>query len=211
MMYEILQDWFDFCQEKKSFDKSHFFSLFTYPFSRSEVEKIFSYFPSNEKLVDRLIEVKNFGDLTNRPYLVPFKNNTLETKDAFNLVAADLAEKRKFCVLKKDEELIDIIDRVEYQVCNDPKKISELFHLDTPNMWLFELIGDFIRKKTPKNTKYFALAEALYGLSANYYLSWYILEPLLSLENISFQAYFELWKSGVDYCLTEALVYVVME
>lgn len=46
------------------------------------------------------------------------------------------------------------------------------------------------------------IEEALYGLAADYHLAFYIMLPLLDMD-IDYSLYFEFWKGGGVYALTE--------
>ncbi len=49
--------------------------------------------------------------------------------------------------------------------------------------------------------------EALYGLVADYYLAWFVLTPIFDSQ-IDYGKYFEFWKGGGKYALTESQLLV---
>lgn len=156
-----------------------------------------------------MLEVKSYGDLNDKPYLVSSHSILRDSESILSLVKEDLLEMRKICVVENHTELISIIDNAQFKLCVDQNEMDNFADSDIPHMWLYDLATDYIQSSRPgKDPKVFALSEALYGLAADYYLSWYISEPILGLTCISFKPYFELWKSGVSYYLTERFVYV---
>lgn len=192
-MDKLFQDWINLCEGKKSFDKSHFFSLFQADdngdfFSEEELRKILDYFDEKDELFLRL---NNY-----------FNNQKEETEDIkdflIHKMESDLLEKRK---LITDAELLTIIDQpIEFV-----DGISFVFNAQQSSWMHHEIISEIeysmLAAKTLKTPEVYALFEAFYGLSQNYNLVWYLGKPLLDID-INVDNYFDIWKMGGEYAFS---------
>ncbi len=192
-----LDDWIDYCESKKDFDKSHFYSFFLRNdnkkgFSDYEYQKIFKYFTNKDELIRRLKEY-----FSKENYI----NQIDDLKDFLILsTRKDIEEKKQ---VLDDDELLKILDKKIYFL-EDFNEFSE-YQLDEWNGEYISLLGDSFRK-TRSNEEY-ALFEAYYGLTNNIQLVWYLGSPLLGIE-LNFDYYFDIWKVGGDYAVTEDCIYV---
>jgi len=210
-MDRLISDWVSYCSSVQRFDASHFISLFTLNLNEETLNTLVSCCGCDSKGVfDRVVSVKEHGTLESRPYLYPLEKNKGTPDQLVTLARAELAELRKFCLLIDDEELVNIIDNVKLEYCDDKNKLDELrLRGDTPQYWIEEAVGDYIRNNMRNSNNWRGgLSEALYGLAADYYLAWYIEEPLINIAHLNFAPYFDFWKSGGEYFLTEDSFYV---
>ncbi len=186
-MRQILKDWCNYCEDKKDFDKSHFYTLF---WDDSEKEKltpndlniIFSYF--NEK--EKLIEIMN-------NYLFLSENNKITEDNEIFLIKNDIKEKIKL------SKVLDFISSYKISV-SDLEKVEESRN-ELEFLNFYDEISDIVLdnwKIEDKKTN--ALYEALYGLTYDYELVWYLFSPLLNL-NITFENYYLLKKIGITYSI----------
>lgn len=186
-MRQILKDWCNYCEGKKDFDKSHFYTLF---WDDSEKEKltpndlniIFSYF--NEK--EKLIEIMN-------NYLFLSENNKITEDNEIFLIKNDIKEKIKL------SKVLDFISSYKISV-SDLEKVEESRN-ELEFLNFYDEISDIVLdnwKIEDKKTN--ALYEALYGLTYDYELVWYLFSPLLNL-NITFENYYLLKKIGITYSI----------
>lgn len=186
-MRQILKDWCNYCEDKKDFDKSHFYTLF---WDDSEKEKltpndlniIFSYF--NEK--EKLIEIMN-------NYLFLSENNKIKEDNEIFLIKNDIKEKIKL------SKVLDFISSYKISV-SDLEKVEESRN-ELEFLNFYDEISDIVLdnwKIEDKKTN--ALYEALYGLTYDYELVWYLFSPLLNL-NITFENYYLLKKIGITYSI----------
>jgi len=208
-VHHLLTDWKDLCDKKKEFDYSYFAALFTLDLTQDMLEGIFASFPNSDALVQRMRTVREAGELVNRPYLFPRLQNRGSVNELLDLVSKDLSERRRLCAQKGDTALTGIIDKAKVIYSDDEEVIDKAIRsTDTPNVWLYELIGDYLRENRIVNDdRIYALFDAFYGLAADYYLSWYLATPLISVD-IDFSNYFELWRLGGAYILLEDAVIV---
>ncbi|UVL17842.1 hypothetical protein LOY44_17770 [Pseudomonas sp. B21-044] len=94
-----------------------------------------------------------------------------------------------------DSEILEICHNSQVRFVTTQELECSL-QQDIPHYWLFEEIGDAIRESRASDTEQvFALFEALYGLAADYYLAWYIGQPLFEFK-INLEAYFRFWRAG---------------
>lgn len=201
-MSTLLKDWCVFCEGKAYFDKSHFLALFKVHSSLPEITKALSYFPQAGSLVLRVNEVIQTGTLEDKLYLCP----TIETSE-FELTQKAklwLQNQANFCKSFGDDEL--------YRICQRAKLLygskDQFDKLDVPSNWILELVGDQVRDcRLLKTEQEYALFEALYGVADDYYLAWYMGQPLIDLD-FDFRSYFEFWRLGGIGYLSEDKFFV---
>jgi hypothetical protein len=204
-MSNLLDDWQDFCEGRKDFDMSHFYTLFHADptiLSNEQLKIIFSYFPKSDELLYRMENIFNerFSSDTDQN---PENNIGLSDAQLKELVLNDIKEKRIICETKKDAELCEIIAGVEPVIVTDIQKIKALQQCDGPDAWMKELVDDHLRSaRITNDKKVISLFEAFYGLTTNYQLVWYAGLPLIN-DNYDPSYYFELWKFDCDYVLTK--------
>lgn len=204
-MNTLVKDWCDYCEGKVLFDKSHFSSLFTHSLNNQELNEVFKFFANSNDLIERLISVKGLGTLDGSPYLHPL--NRGDSLDIVEFVKLDLEDRRLLCVEQGDDELAGILARVGVEFVEDNQIVKQLSGKDNPSEWFFEMIGDLVDQARGVDPKMLALEEACYGLAANYYLAWFIMNPLLKL-SIDFSNYFKVWSNGGIFVITESKVLV---
>lgn len=192
-----LNDWIDYCEEKKDFDKSHFYTLFLQEdnskgFSSYEYQKIFKYFSEKDELINRLTQYFSHEN---------YKSQIDDLKTFLILSTRKDIEEKKQAL--DDDELLNILSRNIYFV-EDFNEFCD-YQLDEWNGEYISLLGDSFRR-TRSNEEY-ALFEAYYGLTSNIQLVWYLGSPLLDTK-INFDHYFDIWKVGGDYAVTENGIYV---
>ncbi|MBI6910966.1 hypothetical protein [Pseudomonas palleroniana] len=189
----LLKDWCAFCEGISYFDKSHFLALLKVHSSPTEIAKALSYFPYAEGLVFRINEVIQAGTLEDDFYLRPtIKSRKLEL---MRKGRAWLQDQANFCKDLGDHELYEICHRAKL-VYEKKDQFKSFDNLDFPGNWVLELLGDHVRDcRLLKTEQEYALFEALYGVAADYYLAWYMGQPLINLR-FDFRSYFEFWKVG---------------
>lgn len=192
-MSSLLDDWCAFCEGQTYVDKSHFLALFKIHTSLPEITKATHYFPHAESLALRISEVIQVGTLKDRLYLFPTTDST-----DFELMRkgkAWLQDQANFCKSLGDSELYEICSHAKL-VYGDKDDFKSFDKLDTPSSWILELVGDQVRdSRLLKTEQEYALFEALYGVAADYYLAWYMGQPLITL-GFDFRSYFEFWRAG---------------
>ncbi|MBW9276214.1 MAG: hypothetical protein K1563_21265 [Candidatus Thiodiazotropha sp. (ex. Lucinisca nassula)] len=205
MMSSLLEEWRDFCEGREDFDVSHFYTLFHADpsvLSKDQLKEIFFYFPNSEELLSRMANILEVKFLTKGGS--GSRSPDVETNDKLiSLAVDDLMQKRVICDKQGNAELCAIIDRAKPIYIDDVNKVHELLQADGPNIWLNEIVGDYIESNVPTDKKVIALFEAFYGLTTDYDLVWYVGMPLINCEDISLVNYFNLWKAGGEYVLTE--------
>ncbi len=201
-MNSLVLDWIEFCSGSKQFDKDHFFALFSNHSSDEELNEVFSYIPESEDLRQNLFKVMSCGSIENGPYLLPTAHAVYDKKELVDLAVNDLKEMRRLCIDAGEGEIAEIIDNAQPRFSSNQDEYDYLLQADIPHFWLYETIGDHIAEHMKHDGKVIdAFLEALYGLTADYYLVWYITAPLCALD-VSFENYYELWAKGGDYLLT---------
>jgi hypothetical protein len=120
----------------------------------------------------------------------------------FKIGMTELEELARFCPTAGEVDLGRIAQEAEIVLCSEGE-IEKRRAEDNPNAWLFDaLTVSGLGPLSGSSRIDYALREALYGIAADYYLAWYIAQPLLQVD-IDFSKYFDLWKQGGDGVLTE--------
>lgn len=73
---------------------------------------------------------------------------------------------------------------------------------DSPDVWIYDMVGDFIGSLTPADTPALLLREAVCSIANDIFLQGYVLWPAYARScelDEPFAAYFDLWKNGVSY------------
>ena len=200
-MRTLLSDWCAFCEGSAVFDKSHFLGLLKEHGTDVELRKIFSYFSSSLDLYARAVRVISSGRLDGSLYLRPRFSTSREEIAA--LGSAWLRGQEEICRRIGDVEIERTCRRVKV-VFAAGSDLDAVLRDDIPHHWLFDGIGDSVRRsKISESDQVYALFEALYGLAADYHLSWYIGDSLFELD-VNFDPYFEFWRMGGRCTLTES-------
>ena len=204
-MPTLLNDWCAFCEGRTYFDKSHFLALFKVHSSLTEITEALSYFPQADSLVSRVNEVIQAGTLEDKLYLCL----TIESSDFELMQKAKLwlQAQASFCKSLGDDELYGICQRAKL-LYGSKDQFNDYDKLDVPSNWILELVGDQVRDcRLLKTEQEYALFEALYGVAADYYLAWYMGQPLINLD-FDFRSYFEFWRLGGIGYLSEDKFFV---
>lgn len=200
-MKSLLSDWCAFCEGRAVFDKSHFLGLLKAQSGSEELRRIFSYFPFSEELADRTERVLASGDIEKSLYLLP--RLKVGKDELIQLGWEWFKEQERVCGVLGDSEVLKICESAQVLFV-DGHDIDHWLQQDIPHYWLFDEIGDAIRESRVSDTEQtYALFEAFYGLAADYYLAWYIGQPLFKFD-IDLASYFKFWGAGGRCALTES-------
>jgi hypothetical protein len=192
-MRSLLDDWVDVFERNAALDKSHFLALFKEHNSKEELNKILRYFPRQLELIQVVETVFNAGDFESGLYLLP--KNRAET-DTLLIQAAqawlgELAAYFEF----RNVEFYGICMNAEVSIIGRDE-LNMYRGKDMPTYWIFEELSDNVFNSVIlEGDRIYYLQEALYGIAADYYLSYYMMHPLVNLP-INFQKYFDFWGAG---------------
>lgn len=192
------KDWVDFCKGRKYFDKSHFLTLlmkinYSKPIDDEDYNNLFCFFPNeSSELKKRLSSYFEEKPKINskEDYLI---SNTKK----------DLAE--KLLVIEDDYNKTNLAQEVKYH--DDYGFIEENLNEEDHGQFFSELFDFMVTQKKSKDKKIYALFEAYYGLTNNYQMVWYLGAPLLK-SKINFDYYYNIWKVGGEYVITDKGIYV---
>lgn len=190
-MIDIIEDWVDFCENKREFDKSHFYTLFWEDIDDKKIKKIFKNFPKSDLLYEKVRDYM-FGNKFDF-----FKLLNRDIKEvSVELALADISEKKKLLI--GNEKLLNLLNRIEVEFIPDFDFVLQLKAYE-PYTELFDEIEFQLTEKWILNDKKAnALYEALYGLSKSYEMTWYLFAPLIDT-NVNFKYYFDLTRFGGAY------------
>ena len=196
-MNELLNDWKEFCEGRKNFDKSHFFALFWEGINQKDLENVFKYFPNSIELTDRTKE-----------YLFGTKENISESvikNILISLVIKDLNQKKT--IINENSDLLELIETLDVEFIQDFKKVL-LLKNTSPYIDFFDTINDKLSDNwIIEDKKTFALYEAFYGLTKNYEMVWYLFNPLFKI-NFNCEYYFKLSTLGGVYSFSNNKILV---
>ena len=85
-MVDLLTDWQQHCSGEKTFDKSHFFKLFSPDLSPKDLQGIFQFFPRGQELTQRMIGLLKAGTMRNRQYLAPRAEHRATTAELASFI-----------------------------------------------------------------------------------------------------------------------------
>lgn len=190
----LLRDWTDFCEGRKWFDKSHFYTLFMEETDPKFFEKVFQYSANSDALLERMGLVVGFG----KPEKL--KPKIQSSRDALKFASFDLHERVKIADKYGEPKLIEALSKLKPRFCED---IEEIHHARQSDLqaWQLETVGGwFVDNLENQNDLTFALLEANYGLTTSLELNWFLGVPLLG-EELNLDNYAELWKVGADYAV----------
>lgn len=200
-MNSLLSEWCAFCEGEVLFDKAYFLGLLKLHSGAEELKRIFSYFPFSEELVFRAGRVLAAGEMENSLYLLP--KCRAEKSQLIQLGGEWLKEQERVCSVLGNFEIFEICHNAQVLFV-DAQCMQGAFQKDIPHCWLFDEVGDAIREsRVSESDQEYALFEALYGLAADYYLAWYIGQPLFKFD-IDLTPYFKFWRAGGRCALTES-------
>ena len=199
-MSDLFDDWQRYCQGSLDVDKSYFLGLFKIGMTDAQMQSALEFFPASKEIKDRLANVLAAGTLEHSIYM---KCPPVTDRDGL-LAAAEawLEELARFCPTAGEIDLGRIAQEAEIVLCSEGE-IEKRRAEDNPNAWLFDALTDSVLSPLSGSSRIdYALREALCGIAADYYLAWYIAQPLLQMD-IDFSKYFDFWKQGGDGVLTE--------
>lgn len=200
-MSKLLEEWFKYCSETEDLDPSHFMGLFKSDLSSDQIAAALSVFQDSSEIHSRLSRVLEAGQLGRYAYLQPKEVEATEGQ-VTQAARRWLDELASFCRDRDNEEFYDFAHRAKVVSASNDDVDSALAQ-DIPGSWISEFVGDEVRESYPADApEIYGLSEALYGLAADYYLSWYVMQPLIDLP-IDFSKYFDLWRLGARCALTE--------
>ncbi len=191
-----LEDWKAFCEGEKDFDKSHFHTLlmkneYHEDISKEEYNNVFKYFPNSTELIIRL---QNY--YSNKNYL----HEIIDVKEY--LLSNTMADINEKSILFYESDIKEFL-KGDINYVDDIKEVSEAKLKGCLNEEYIDIIDDHIFDSLyVKNSRVNALLEAFFGLTRNYQLVWYLASPLIDSE-INFDHYFNIWKVGGEYAITE--------
>lgn len=195
-----LEDWIDFNKGIKEFDKSHFYTLLMdnddgISITEDEINLVFSFFPNSHELSNRLKSYYSNVDFRKSIHDLPkylIQATTEDVKSKLKLFISD--ELKPFL-----ENEIHFVESIE--------EITSSKLEDWQNEHYIDIISDHVYDCRISGEKIIALFEAFFGLTRDYQLTWYLGSPLIKSE-INFDNYYDIWKVGGDYAITNDRVIV---
>ena len=194
-MDSIFQDWVDFCEGKADFEECDFLTLFIEDFDEQDLNAALSYFPNSGQIAQRIHAVRAVYPVNRSTWIV-------NPEMALQIAVDDLSERRKAIERLQEEELLSVIEKANPRLVSDERIFKEA-RLSGWNSALVTLVGYYADECWLDYTRqYDALFEAFYGMTSTYQIQWYLGQPLMKTD-VNFGRYFDLWKAGGDYALTE--------
>ncbi len=204
-MNEVLKEWLEYCEGKRAQYDCGVLGLFKSGMDSDELDLALAPFPKAAEIKARLLTVLGAGELGNYAYLQPRGSSSSE--DLLQAARRWLDEEVRYCVERGDAELHHFAADVPVALV-DRKTYYEWLNADQPGSWISELVRDNVRDCYPDGLSIiYGLNEALYGIAADYYLGFYVMQPLLGC-SIDFSVYFDFWRIGGNSVLTHNGLFV---
>ena len=197
-MSEIINDWEQFCEGRKSYDKSHFYTLFWEGIILNDLETKFKYFPKSITLVERVSE-----------YLFGKREDVLPESSVrdvlINLAVRDIEERKS--IIDSDSSLFNSIQNLEIKFTEDYESVLSL-KAKSPDIDFFDAVNDVLSECwIIEDKKAFALYEAFYGLTKDYEMVWYLFSPLFKT-NVDWSYYYRLTTLGGIYSIANKQLFI---
>lgn len=207
-MNDLLNDWLMFSKGLREFEKSHFLGLFKEQLDQDQLRSIFGACPLGAELHRRTKNILDASRLDDYLYFQPTRSY-----DSVELLSAGhawLDELAIFCGDRGNGKLKDIAGRARV-VIRDRQSFSLPNDPDAPGGWMLAFIGDeidFALDDVDPVTD--ALMEALYGIAGDYYLCWYVMEPMMTIP-LNLELYFSIWSNGARPLLVEEMLILLVD
>lgn len=193
-MKKIINDWSDFCLNRKKFEDGYFYTLFMDEISHEEVNEIYKYFPNSKMLISKA--EKFIFEKT------PFEKDLFSRKTILErLIKSDFEERKS---IHQQIPVFSIFeDNISFTYISDASLISEMNLNDT---WS-QSFHDFVDFQTiADDKKTYALYDALYCLTTDFDYRLYLFEPLLTT-NYTANYIYDFKRLGGVYAIAENGVY----
>lgn len=193
-MRQIVKDWCDYYEDKRSCEKSAFFTLFMEKVSKEEIRQIYQYFPFSLQLIERL-ENFLFG-----PF--PKIENKENIKDELKKIIINDFEERSE-ILYQLPSFQNFLSNPEFIFISDETEIKKLI-LD--DIWSQNFIDFTSSQRKLKGLKIYELHNALYGITNDFDYRLYLFIPFLNI-NYSGTYLFKFKRLGGVYAISDNKVY----
>lgn len=192
-MNECLEEWLEYCAGRRDRDSCNLLGLFKSDLSSEELDLALAPFPHAKEMKARLVKLLGTGELGNYLYLQPPGR---ASRDALEQAArAWLGEQARFCLERGNAGLHQLASNVAVTFVGKEAYHAALMR-DHPGSCISEFVSDtLIASYSELPLSIYGLGEALYGIAADYDLSWYVMQPVLNT-SIDFSVYYEFWQMG---------------
>lgn len=219
-MVNEIAEWEAFCEGNSNHEYSDFIGLLARAWTESDLKEIFRRVPFRDAVIDNLRRVYQCSDVGRHVYLRQ-KRVYAASPDRLITLILNFIESQRNYLLK-----VDIDEGVRKWLERSDIEVS---FIETDRLSLVEQCRDlapFIRQEESEQRTFrteaglnissadcvdfrvmAGIKEALYGLAADYYLAWFVLTPIFESQ-VDYGKYFEFWKGGGNYALTESQILV---
>jgi len=200
----LVKDWIAFCEGEKSFDKSHFLTLFHAEHDEETLKSIFYFFSSSDELVDRMLSFMS----ARKTRLDTSKNNISDQK-LVDLAEQDMKAKSAILEASGEVDIAKLANDNKALITTDKSLFSAAANMPWPNGEKQIAIADYVLDHWRlRDNKTFALFEALYGAANFYDVQYFLAAPLIDLD-VNFDLFFEIWSAGANTALTENSILIL--
>jgi hypothetical protein len=219
-MIDLIAEWAKYCEGKSKHDEWDFIGLLSRKWTDDDLNKILRLVPLRDAVIANLREVYLSSEEGRHVYLRPKRANAAAHDVLKSSIVSFIDSQRRYLLKHAiDEETRAWLKRTEIEVSFVSN--HQLRSVD-PN----DDVRPFIREEESEHRRYrleagvnittadsieyrvmAGIQEALYGLASDYYLAWFVLSPLFDTE-VDYGKYFEFWKHGGAYALTDSQILV---
>ncbi len=165
----LVDDWVEFCEGKRDFDKSDFLTLFHGSLTDEDLRAIYQFFPQADLLGERMKRFQAAKKARAERSIVPVSNSQI-----MNLAAADMRAKSSILAELGEEELARFAGENQPSLTTDQNAFDNVARSDWPNGEKHVVVGDYVDEQMLlPNKQGFALFEALYGAANSYDLQFF--------------------------------------
>jgi|GEM_PF-2329004 hypothetical protein len=219
-MVNEIAEWEAFCEGNSNYDYSDFIGLLARVWTEGDLKEIFRRVPFRDAVIDNLWRLYQCSDVGRHVYLRQKREHAASSDELISLILNFIESQRNYLLqveidegVRKWLERSDIeVSFVEIETLSFVEQCRDLAPFirqeESEHRTFREEAGLNISSADCIDFRVMAgINEALYGLVADYYLAWFVLTPIFDSQ-IDYGKYFEFWKGGGKYALTESQLLV---
>lgn len=195
-MRQIVDDWVSYCKGENIYPDSHFYILFMDLPTDEEIEAIYQFFPNKEELISRMKDWINYRIVG---------RNQISEKAAKELLVKDLAQRSY--ILEKLHAGISNLGNIKYKFKDYKVVEKELFNDELSQNFLDYISSNYKYNSDKRHDNFddnilYELSNAIYGVTSDYDIQFYLYQPLLKIDYTAEYLY-EFITGGGIYAFTE--------
>lgn len=219
-MNQMIAEWTEYCEGRSNRESSDFIGLLSRKWTDDELREILRLVPFRDAVIDNLKKVYQSSEDPPGVYLRPKRENAATPEQLVSSIVSFIDSQRRYLLQHEiyegtrawlEQSEIEVSFVTSHRFPFVPLDEDVMLHIRDeeselqrfrPGAWRAFTTGDCVDYRVM-----WGISEALYGLACDYYLSWYVLLPVIETE-VDYGEYFEFWRKGGAYSLTKSKIIV---